>query len=147
MCLYFYYTSLSSAKHCEVSWGEKSSSAFEIPQKEMLLIITSVISEPVLVTGVLLMTFPMNLILFISCKMFFSFRSNVALLFSLLLHYYLSPHQMLQGREFEVKYKCRGECILRDISWRYSRNAPWGQQRLDLFPALFTTCWAFSITA
>lgn len=50
MCLYFYYTSLSSAKHCEVSWGEKSSFAFEMPQKEMFLIITGIISNPMLVT-------------------------------------------------------------------------------------------------
>lgn len=52
MCLYFYYTSLSSVKHCEVSGGGKSYSALEIPHREMFLIITGIISDPMSVTGV-----------------------------------------------------------------------------------------------
>lgn len=86
MCLYFYYISLSSAKQCEVSLGEKSSSAFEMPQKEMFLIITGTISDPMLVTNTPLMTFPINL-LFLSFKMLFYFRNDVAVPFSLSLHF------------------------------------------------------------
>ena len=73
---------------------EKSSFAFELPQKEIFLTITG-IADPVLVTGIQFMTFSMNLILLISYKMLFSFRKKKCVLpFLTFIAFYVSLHQM-----------------------------------------------------
>ena len=64
----------------------------------MLLIITGIISDPMLVTDAPLMTFPINLLLLLPCKMFFSFRNDVGLSFLTFVAFYVSLHQMLYGR-------------------------------------------------
>lgn len=66
-----------------------------MPQKEMFLIITGIISDSMLVTDAPLMTFSMNLLLFQTCKMLFSFRNDVALPFLTFIAFYVSLHQML----------------------------------------------------
>lgn len=91
VCLCFYYTSLSSTKHSEVSWGEKSSSAFERSQKETFLIITGIISDPMLVTNATIDDLPHETA-FMSYKTLFSFRRHVALLLLTFLAFYVSFH-------------------------------------------------------
>lgn len=78
-----------------MKFPEKSFSSFETPQKEVLLIINGITSDPMLVTDAPLMTFPINLLLFLPYKMLFSFRNDVGLPFLTFVAFYVSLHQML----------------------------------------------------
>lgn len=58
MCFYSYYTSLSSAKHSEASWGEQDSFLAQMSQKEMFLIFSGIILDTVLVNSVTINDLP-----------------------------------------------------------------------------------------